>query len=617
MGLLIVCGYVAHSFAAETNSPPASAPSFLATPENNPFGIWDYMGKMPDLSRTPHVRGKLIRASWSDLEPTQGQWDFKTLDADLKEAADHKLNLILVVFSGSNSPEWIYKQGVPAVRTTGVHGAQKDLYPYYLNENYKKFFRNMIVKVRQHVDQLPPVVRQHLLAVQAGFSSTGDYGPYHGDLIEKKYDIKKEDWMAYYKEMSTFYIQQYKDAQPPIRLLFNPSNDADKSADLIEWITTNSPHALIKAGNTGHMYQINGEREQIEILRSQLFRKRGNDFLRVRSEFGEDAGSAGWREAPAWNMYALLQAGLYTGLDIECIEGEKFLADPRYFPAFEFFNRYAGLKDPATCPGAFCALRDGLDSSDTKRFPESEFGPAKLENADRAVKIAKAYAKYGAMEGNPQGATISGIRSRSFGGINDVGWQIYTGNYEIFLRQLNTNETSVGYWRVGPKNQPYGRYARGFEHASGKDEMTFELDKAFFSINKDRNVQVRVVYFDKGAGKWALQYDDGKKAMEVQKKDTGKWQEVLIPLQDNSFSGRLTLKNVDEEDDIFEIVEVRRHGYELKEQTGPVELPEEAATSAASQPTSSKQTDAREERRAQRQAEKAALKAKATKKAGL
>ena len=35
-------------------------------------------------------------------------------------------------------------------------------------------------------------------------------------------------------------------------------------------------------------------------------------------------------------------------------------------------------------------------------------------------------------------------------------------------------------WRVGPKDQPYGRFARGFNEAKGKAALCFDIDDAFF-----------------------------------------------------------------------------------------------------------------------------------------
>jgi hypothetical protein len=140
----------------------------------------------------------------------------------------------------------------------------------------------------------------------------------------------------------------------------------------------------------------------------------------------------------------------------------------------------------------------------------------------------------------------------------------------LYLHQLEAEATSVGLWRVGPKDQPYGRFARRFDHAAGKDAMAFDLADGFFGEphNGRYPVEVRVVYFDEGKGRWALQYDamsnPQKTAVEVTKKGTNRWQEVRVTIADGAFNNRgpqrsdLRLVNLDAEDDTFHLVEITR-----------------------------------------------------------
>ena len=45
--------------------------------------------------------------------------------------------------------------------------------------------------------------------------------------------------------------------------------------------------------------------------------------------------------------------------------------------------------------------------------------------------------------------------------MDDVGWNIYPGNYgNGLITQLKPLETSIGRWRVGPRDQHYGRFVR-------------------------------------------------------------------------------------------------------------------------------------------------------------
>merc|ERR1719375_2571988 len=90
-----------------------------------------------------------------------------------------------------------------------------------------------------------------------------------------------------------------------------------------------------------------------------------------------------------------------------------------------------------------------------------------------------------------------GMASRMPHGMNDIGWQIWEGNYgNNLLTQLSPQETSVGLWRVGPKDQWYGRFARQFNTAMG-----FVLDTKLWGGLPMSGANVRplvlsVIYFD-------------------------------------------------------------------------------------------------------------------------
>jgi hypothetical protein len=215
-----------------------------------------------------------------------------------------------------------------------------------------------------------------------------------------------------------------------------------------------------------------------------------------------------------------------------------------------------------------------LDASDTARFPEAQFGTASKTNATRFTKIANAMAPYGALQNDPQAAGDT-----SWNALNDVGWQIYTGNFQMWLTQINPNGTSQGLWRQGPKTQMYGRFARRFDHASGKDAMYFDIDDRFFggqALNAGYPVTFRVVYLDQGTGSFALKYDavndPEKTAFTVTKTNSGQWKEKTVTVSDGYLFNRISvpssvatgatadlmLVNTDAEDDTFHMIEVTR-----------------------------------------------------------
>ncbi len=112
-----------------------------------------------------------------------------------------------------------------------------------------------------------------------------------------------------------------------------------------------------------------------------------------------------------------------------------------YADAIQFFNQYAAESKPQSAKGAFCALRRGLDASDTNAFPENVFGTAEKSNTQRYIDIASSFSEYGANQGDPEKAIGGGMINRKRMDYNDVGWKILTTNYQRHLTQIDPEET--------------------------------------------------------------------------------------------------------------------------------------------------------------------------------
>lgn len=547
-------------------------------PNPKPFGVWWRGGKDAVALRkeAPYVTGVFAAIKWSELEPADGQYDWKAFDGPLREYAKAGLYMQLMVLVGPDSPKWIHDAGVPLVKTSPTLNPRGlphfSEFPFYLDPDYQNYYWRMTKAVAAHIDTLPPEVRRLVVCVQTAEGSTGDEGPYKGHPLDKRYDIAEADWVAFKFKTWELYDALYRDKRPEIHLLTNSGNLGQYD----EWLRANKPDWWRKAGNPGHGYQLNNERDMMAFFDPLINHPESGHLIRARSEM--DEMFKGWfQEAPVWNMYWLNLWGLHFGLDIFQHQTGAFTKENR--EGFEFYAMYGGEKDPATSPGAWCALRDGLDAGDFARFPAEKFGPGKLKGTDeeeaaglqRTLAIAKAFADRGAVQGDPEKGMATIMQNRSAKKMNDVGWNIEAGNYERYLTQYDPNGTSVGYWRVGPKEEPYGRYARGFDVATGKNEMDFSLAERFFgggALAAAYPVTVRVIYFDRGHGKWSLVYDAkggaGKTALTVTNGDSGKWKEATATLSNANFGHRgphgsdLSLVNGSDENTLFHLVEVRR-----------------------------------------------------------
>ena len=118
------------------------------------------------------------------------------------------------------------------------------------------------------------------------------------------------------------------------------------------------------------------------------------------------------------------------------------------------------------------------------------------------------------------------------------------------MTQLQPFETSVGWWGVGPKDQPYGRYARGFEHATGRTDISFVLDTRLWgglplSAADERTLTLAVTYLDGMAG-FSIFFDTASGCAAPKRTisgaGSGRWITTTFALSDAHFGRRCESK---------------------------------------------------------------------------
>ncbi len=365
-------------------------------------------------------------------------------------------------------------------------------------------------------------------------------------------------------------------------MLFNVIASPDEAV-LWDWVNANVRGGWgHKQPGTGQSYQLNDELERLQNLTPHLVDPGpgvAEIFTRCEMDQTWNKGHHISRH-PAMGFYWTALSALHSGLSVWNLTGtaRDWCREHNYWEFAEFFNKYAGQTHSPTASGAFCALREGLDAADTQKFPESRFGRAARDNRERYLAICRAYAARGAKMDDVDGVLAGQMHQRfEQKGFNDAGWRILAGNYERFLHQIDPESSSVGWWRVGgeltPSTPVYARFARGFDHAAGKEAMYFDIKDSFFwgrPLNGQEKVTVRVVYYDQGTGRWALKYDAvadaAKTAFVVTNTGSGTWKERTVTLRDGYFGNRgprgadLMLVNLDGQDEIFHMIEVTRNG---------------------------------------------------------
>eukprot|EP00937_MAST-01D_sp_MAST-1D-sp2_P002452 g2452.t1 len=545
----------------------------------------------PGTETSPYQRGWLNMIKWADLEPRNGEFDFSAFDRNLSVAAGQKgyeMIVFVEIVKGGNAttPQWLYDAGVPVVRyKSGGMGNGNGYAPFYLNPTFQFYYARMLRAFAAHLRALPAALRARVLAVQAAFGITGDDRPWNGVPVEAQYRISDAQWANYTRTfaLDVFCAEYHNTSIGLLVNLDNPGVNQSDSSWFLHRCASMRGVKMEKDGIVSHGYQLNGEQQLYDKLAAPLLwqRQPWGDYGRSRGELAleptpVDGQYGNWAESPWWSLHANAGWALTYGLDVWNLYA-LFIANATFAPTMQLFNRYAGAKDPATAPGALLLLRDGLDGADFQRFPAAEYGddsravqcvngsaaaafpgggctcsgsegPVCCRNVSRLEAIAAAHAARGARMDAPSAATGKSVKQKKAAGLNDVGCQIWPGNYGVHMQQKKAAQTSVGYWRVGAKvNSPYGRFARGSDNSNGKSTMYFALDQRLFgglpfNATTQRSVQLRVVYYDGAAGgAWRAKYDaqsEVSKALPlVSTAGSGSWKEALYLLPDARFGG--------------------------------------------------------------------------------
>jgi len=510
----------------------------------------------------PGMKGVPAVVGWNELEPWDGEFQWRLIDDVFEKCAANGLYTFSMIWYLPPNPEWLYEKGVPRVEIDTFKAEDDGEFahiPYPFSEKYEFYFHRAIDAVAGHVRSLPPHLRKWYLFHQGTTGSTGDGYCYKGQPKDPKYAIPRDEWNAYCKKEALYQIKAFTGAdgdKPPIPLLINALNDE-------EWLARECPAMVLKNGAGSHFYQQNTDKTKFEQHRPWMTDR--NSLKRqvfIRGE-GETAfmDERGWiLKNPLMNFYWSALYALHMGIDIWNVGGGA-LEMPELYMAFDMFNRYAGQKIPSRSPVAFCALRDELNADNTDRFPEAEYGPytrsepgarAPVRDSDlgdcyesnvaRCRKIQQAFAHRGAVIEDMDAVLAGAMESRHRKGDNDVGRDRIEDNYCRFLHQIDANETSVGWWHIGPQYQPYGRFARGFDCAAGKNAIYLAFDEDFFADEAPGKVKVRVTWLDRDESEWKLVYDakddPAKTALTVKGSNYGRWRTEIVVIEDAAMRRR-------------------------------------------------------------------------------
>jgi hypothetical protein len=192
-----------------------------------PTGTFSSSGVMqPSIYTNPELRGVLIRARWSSLEPTPGVFDFSQLNTQVKAAKENGVHWSLAVAGGSvQSPAWLIDQlNAPYIDTTfrGKNGYRLPLYWDPIVQERLSILAERLAAQYQHDDHLA-------LVYVTQMTSNGIEGHLNGvDMTTfRRAGYTDDKWVEASKQASKSFATAFKHTAIAIEV-----HEINRSADV-------------------------------------------------------------------------------------------------------------------------------------------------------------------------------------------------------------------------------------------------------------------------------------------------------------------------------------------------------------------------------------------------
>ena len=547
--------------------------------DRDSYGVWDREGGH-SVNEYPYTRGQSCDLSWGAVNTARNTFDWTVLDSLLATAENQNQMFAVKVspIDGSapsrSMPTWMFTAGVPSISCPDY------TYGDYLDADFRIYFEEMVRAFGKHIrENVSPSLQKRIAFVRVDTGCTGDEKPYeHTDVTcasNKGYGITTQQWSDYRLWAFEVYRQAFQIGTGPIIPLLFQGVEPPQYQIEWNWVSTNIMGGVgIKQGRQLRGHHLAESESNVQMWKPlaldsdlKLFSRNEMDQTWQYSYFQLNV-----RLGMFWAALEQLNVGMnvwdWSGTCLENAEtaGFEFAAT--------FFNTWAAELVPATARDGFCFFHEGLDSADTTKFPTATFGSANKNNLERSAAICNAYASQGCKMDHLEAAAMGNVAARDpppsgQTGYNDAGWEIHPGNYDRFITQIDPDNTSKAVWRcrgtLAFSSDPYDRFGRRFDNASGKNMMYFDVHDGL-TPTLGQSIKLSVAYLDRGTGQFGLLYDavdnSQKSAFTVTKMNSNTWKTHTVTVTDWVFGNNgpngadLMLTSVDSNDDIFSHIEL-------------------------------------------------------------
>ena len=544
----------------------------------NSYGVWDRSNRYDISVDTDYnyLKGISADVNWEDVQSINSlQYDWSEIQTILQTAYNNNQMVNISVGVGPDAPAWVYANGVPSVITNDTDHPNWTQYPYYLDNDYKTYYYNMISNFGNFLRSLPENLFNQIAYVQVKTGCTGDEVAYKGTPNNSSYIISDNQWRTFRLGVFEKFRLAFNtgNSNTQIGLLFNNIDPVDEPSEW-QWVTNTITYGFgIKGGAYARGHHLSDELDFKTTWTPYLINPPGLHLFSA-AEMDQTWTKPLYQINVPLGFYWGALGGLNTGLSVWLVtQGalEEAQSRPELHDVFKLFNKYSKQVYPSTADAAYSIFHEGLNSQNTIKFPVTIFGQANQQNQSRYSAICNAYASRGARMDDLSAATQGQVYQRDQQtGYNDAGWNIEEGNYERWITQINPDLTSIGLFRVrgtiNSNSSKYDRFARSFQNSSGKNTMYFKFHSDVFSISAPANLTFKITWLDKNLNStWALKYYNSsglQTALNITGIGDNQWKTINVTIQNpiinqNGVLGSdFMLVNTDSIDDIFHGIEV-------------------------------------------------------------
>lgn len=511
----------------------------------------------PDIANIQKLKNSITyyntTIEWQQLETSENVWNWSLLDQYGANCKANNLRMEFMIYTGHVAPPYLYQKGVPKVFTD----AEQDkypFYPYYFNAYYQTRFKNMLVQVKNHIQN--SAYKDIIFQWWVAEGVTGDDFAWKGDPLNPAYNISKSEWGDYKRSIWTYIDSLLATITPlpttgaPVRIGVNSGNDGENFA----WAAQHLHEGAFKLGNFGHNIFFPGDwfaANRLNALDTTASKTKNLS----RSEFQQIYKTAFWKIQPKGMTWWATINAVTGGLKQFNITAANLTENVSDLGTYDEFNEFSGVRRVQDATEAMIVLGNPINLTDTVLYDTATY-----HSLVAAADLTAYNIKYNnqvttntvdsidKIQSNATGLMVDYINpvrisaimalypTATYSGIvkgndNDT-WNndanIYgRTNYGKFVTMVNPAQSKLLFKTGMSVDSKFGRFARTFDNAH--HDMFFDIDDNFSVGN---GLIIEVTYLDTATGKWRLNYNDGRltHSARVTSTATNKWKTQIFTI---------------------------------------------------------------------------------------